>query len=76
MTPQFDLLKMFDGVRCCFWFGLPPCPRCGSDHGDPKATADYDDFARACIRSTVATLRADLAGAIQRLAAKRSEDAP
>ena len=34
-----DLLR---NAQCCFWFGLPPCPKCGTDHGDPAATAEYD----------------------------------
>lgn len=30
----------------CFWTGLPPCPKCGSDHGDPKATPEWDKALR------------------------------
>ena len=26
----------------CFWFGRPPCPRCGKEHGDPEASDDKD----------------------------------
>lgn len=33
-----DLLK----VQVCSWFGLPPCPRCGKDHGDSEATSEQD----------------------------------
>lgn len=31
----------------CFWGGLPPCPNCGSSHGDPEATPEWDQELRA-----------------------------
>ncbi len=31
----------------CFWDGLPPCPKCGEDHGDANATRRQDAERRA-----------------------------
>lgn len=36
---------------CCFWFGLPPCPKCKGDHGDPKCTPEHDANLRALLAS-------------------------
>lgn len=38
----------------CFWTGLPPCPRCGTDHGDPEATPEWDKAIRAWRKEALA----------------------
>lgn len=49
-----EFMRAFDGVRCCFWFGLAPCPKCGQDHGDPKCTPEDD----RALRDRLAAIRA------------------
>jgi hypothetical protein len=59
-------------VTVCFWFGRPPCMRCGSDHGDEDASDELDALWRESASQKISMLRADLAGSISRLAQLRS----
>jgi hypothetical protein len=52
-----ELLRA-SGARPCLWFGLPPCPFCGGNHGDPKATPERDrDLMRGALVALVARVR-------------------
>jgi hypothetical protein len=44
-----ELCRLLDeaGLVPCLWFGLPPCPLCGGDHGDPVAPPGRDAELRA-----------------------------
>lgn len=42
-------------ARCCFWFGLPPCPKCGEDHGDPACVPEIDAEYRSVFHGTPCT---------------------
>lgn len=37
-----DLMAALGNVSFCFWDGLPPCPTCRANHGDPACTPEHD----------------------------------
>ena len=37
-----ELEAVLGKLPFCFWDGLPPCPKCGGDHGDFSATLEKD----------------------------------
>lgn len=47
-----ELLDLIEksGRKPCFWFGLPPCPKCKRDHGDPKCAIEKDKEIRKLIK--------------------------
>jgi hypothetical protein len=49
MSIDRDLLNILNSARVCLWFGLPPCPLCGGDHGDPKCSPSKDAAERAAV---------------------------
>lgn len=37
-----EFLKLMCNANPCFWFGLPPCPKCNKEHGDSKCDKHID----------------------------------
>lgn len=44
-----DIWTILENAECCLWFGLPLCPHCGGDHGDPKCSPENDAQFRAWV---------------------------
>lgn len=46
---EFDALITAGGLKVCLWFGMPPCPLCNGDHGDPNCSPAKDAAERAAV---------------------------
>lgn len=44
-----DMIAAMDAAGPCLWFGLPPCPKCGTDHGNPNCDANQDHYLREMV---------------------------
>lgn len=45
-------LRELLNAEFCFWSGLPPCPKCGGDHGDPACAPEVDAEYRSVFHGT------------------------
>ena len=47
-----EMLELLN-VPFCFWSGLPPCPKCKGNHGDPSCSAEEDNERREALAAAI-----------------------